>query len=753
MKILSNLIISGGWLRPNGDAAQVGDSVRLYLDDGTEIVGTIEFPIAEVNCGQDRAYRVAYDREEIIRAADVIDGVVLDSTDSSIAIVANNLQNEISNRIADVNAEASERTAAIEIEKNERILGDLNEQTARVESISNLDQTIQLLDNDFVNLGDRVDSLEIGQSVDRIAYQTLALLDADLDRPVNTLAEVTNDSTPSNNGTYIKVGASGTGSWLKSTNDLSGRVTNTENQIEEIELKTQPLSIDGSEGSFIIKDNVGNISLKIDEDGTYLKNLNIIGNLNLNSINLNTSENVFLDTGESLVFSIIDDTPERNVAFAVTAEGKVLAKEVASLKPPATIKADLIYFPFYGQSLTLGVGSLPLISTTPKYNSLMFNAGLRPFYPLPSGDEDLSLDPALLTSLIPLQDYALTSYGESPINGALETFRYRLSVDHGVDPDDDFYRLIGCSPASPCSLILLKKIGIDSVSINFRYQALIDTIQAAADLAAADGKTLSVPFLSYTQGETDYVDNTSAATWTGWLTGLRDDVSAEIETITGESDFTIGVYQTPSHNAYSRQPTIALAQLDLALNDPNFVMTTPLYHFDFSDNVHLVGRSSKWMGCYIGLAAERVTQRKAGDPKWLPLHAISAVTQGNISIVQFHVPAPPLVADTTQVADPGNWGFNRIVTPTDDEIAITSVELFGATAVKIIAAEPIPSGSVLQYAHDATDTGSPYFALRAGRLYGPRGNIRDSQGNTIIGDPGGLDLPLHNWLPISEINL
>lgn len=78
MKILSNLIINGGWLRPNGDAAQVGDSVRLYLDDGTEIVGTIEFPIAEVNCGQDRAYRVAYDREEVIRAGDVIDGVVLD---------------------------------------------------------------------------------------------------------------------------------------------------------------------------------------------------------------------------------------------------------------------------------------------------------------------------------------------------------------------------------------------------------------------------------------------------------------------------------------------------------------------------------------------------------------------------------------------------------------------------------------------------------------------------------------------------
>lgn len=71
-----------------------------------------------------------------------------------------------------------------------------------------------------------LDALADTQTSGRIAYQTLADLAADLAQDENTLAEVTNDAP--NNGTYIKVGASGAGSWLKSTNDLSGRVTTLE---------------------------------------------------------------------------------------------------------------------------------------------------------------------------------------------------------------------------------------------------------------------------------------------------------------------------------------------------------------------------------------------------------------------------------------------------------------------------------------------------------------------------------------------
>jgi len=89
---------------------------------------------------------------------------------------------------------------------------------------------VDAVESDVTATDLRVDAVELAQASDRIAYQTLALLNADLVPADNALGEVTNDDVDAvaNNGTYIKVGATGTGSWLKSTNDLSGRVTNNE---------------------------------------------------------------------------------------------------------------------------------------------------------------------------------------------------------------------------------------------------------------------------------------------------------------------------------------------------------------------------------------------------------------------------------------------------------------------------------------------------------------------------------------------
>lgn len=81
---LYNLVISGGLQRPNGNEAQVGDTVRLYLDtvanpDFPETIqGVIENPIAKVNCGQDRSYVIEYDEEFTVRVCDVLDSMIID---------------------------------------------------------------------------------------------------------------------------------------------------------------------------------------------------------------------------------------------------------------------------------------------------------------------------------------------------------------------------------------------------------------------------------------------------------------------------------------------------------------------------------------------------------------------------------------------------------------------------------------------------------------------------------------------------
>jgi len=69
----------------------------------------------------------------------------------------------------------------------------------------------------------------------RIAFETLADLNADLAHPEDTLAEVWND-VEANNGLYGKLGSSGTGSWKKSPYDsfnlLSNEISNIQNQVD-----------------------------------------------------------------------------------------------------------------------------------------------------------------------------------------------------------------------------------------------------------------------------------------------------------------------------------------------------------------------------------------------------------------------------------------------------------------------------------------------------------------------------------------
>ena len=75
-------------------------------------------------------------------------------------------------------------------------------------------------------------ALQNANAAGREGYLTKAAMDADLAHSEGTVAEVVADPTPANNGTYGKIGASGSGSWTPSTSDESGRLTNAEAKID-----------------------------------------------------------------------------------------------------------------------------------------------------------------------------------------------------------------------------------------------------------------------------------------------------------------------------------------------------------------------------------------------------------------------------------------------------------------------------------------------------------------------------------------
>lgn len=78
---------------------------------------------------------------------------------------------------------------------------------------------------------DKVNAAYIGQSAASIGYATKADLDADLTPADGVLAIVTNDATATNNGTYRKSGAAGTGSWVQSSYDRVALVEGDVNKL------------------------------------------------------------------------------------------------------------------------------------------------------------------------------------------------------------------------------------------------------------------------------------------------------------------------------------------------------------------------------------------------------------------------------------------------------------------------------------------------------------------------------------------
>jgi hypothetical protein len=120
---------------------------------------------------------------------------------------------------------------------------------------------------------------------------------------------------------------------------------------------------------------------------------------------------------------------------------------------------------------------------------------------------------------------------------------------------------------------------------------------------------------------------------------------------------------------------------------------------------------------------------------WKPLSPVAVYRQGSIALVKLHLPtSKPLIFDGVSVPNQTNHGFT-LVDSANVEITISSVAITGKDLVKIVTATVIPAGAKLRYGFSGI------------------GNLRDTQGNTLVFGGGGLNLPMHNWCCIFEETL
>lgn len=372
--------------------------------------------------------------------------------------------------------------------------------------------------------------------------------------------------------------------------------------------------------------------------------------------------------------------------------------------PPAG-DADYSYINSYGQSLSLGVSATPVLSGTRRFTTdFMFSGGTEP------------ASPPNYTSLVPLSEsvkvLSASDCGESPLSGMVESLHERGYAKGFICAADGFPSLT----IAQCSK------GGGSV-----YANLIAGASQGRKRAREQSKQFKMRAFTWMQGESDGGNVNYAAN----MQTLRDDIDADVRAITLQSEPVWMIsYQLD-------RPQIGLQQLAASDAGTCIRVSHPMYHLgkrtDIADPVHMSNVGSKIAGAYFGLAYKALILD--GNTNWQPLKCTASSVASNVLDLTFN-PVGSLAFDTTIVAAQTNQGFRLFQSDGTTPVTISSVAIVGGNTVRITASGAIPAGAIVRYG----------FSNPADHTAGvAKGNLRDSQGDTIVFDGGGLNYPMHNW--------
>ncbi|MCX2449884.1 hypothetical protein OQX61_01255 [Pedobacter sp. PLR] len=272
------------------------------------------------------------------------------------------------------------------------------------------------------------------------------------------------------------------------------------------------------------------------------------------------------------------------------------------------------------------------------------------------------------------------------------------------------------------------------------YKKFIEEIEVSYQKAKDKGWDFVVPAFCWMQGEDDIVWKKSG-NYKKDLKQFQTDLNRDIKAITKQrADVVCITYQTNcltlskefnENNFSGRETEIPQAQLELINEDDLFIPSGPTYPYSFvGERVHIDGISQKRLGYLAGLSVIRLLDSKPAKG----LYPIGFSISGDTVLVRFNVPTPPLVLDTIAVKYAANHGFS-VIDSTNTNIL---KKVFLKDNVLKLYCKKSPSGAKTRYAVNGIKD-------KSGPKYGPRGNLRDSQGELLSTTIANKVYPLHNW--------
>lgn len=273
------------------------------------------------------------------------------------------------------------------------------------------------------------------------------------------------------------------------------------------------------------------------------------------------------------------------------------------------------------------------------------------------------------------------------------------------------------------------------------YQKFVEDIENAYKTAKDRGWDFVMPALCWMQGETD-VTSYPDTDYRKLLLQFVKDINDDVKQITGQKqDVEIICYQTGpvtrakkfdalSYNCH--ETVIPQTFLELVRDNPIFHASGPMYPYNFvREAIHIDATGHQQHGKLVALTALDILRHQKHNRGLIPL---STVINENDITIKFNVPCPPLAIDTILVNKAGNYGFS-VINRQNQDIA-KSIVVEGNSV--IIHCSESPKDCRIRYAVNGEN-------MKSGRLHGPRGNLRDSQGASFSVNIQGKKYPIHNW--------
>ena len=201
-------------------------------------------------------------------------------------------------------------------------------------------------------------------------------------------------------------------------------------------------------------------------------------------------------------------------------------------------------------------------------------------------------------------------------------------------------------------------------------------VQAAKTFADNQAKSYVVRAVTYIGGQGESDDNEASfaflvstdganrrlLNYTDGLFDFQWDYDNKVKAITGQAeDIPMFISQFGSMTP-SKTPLFSIIpqrQLDAHTSSNGKInLVAPNYPFThYSDCLHYSSHSQRRLGAYFAKAYQKVVIEGG---KWEPTRPLSVTRAGNVITVQYVVPVPPLVIDTTRIAAPIAANFDIV---------------------------------------------------------------------------------------------